>query len=376
MRKRFFLKPKTSDKAEEPQTKGRTIGQLIWRRFLKNKLGVVGGCVIILFLFFAVMAPFIASMDIAEQSAQHILAPPQRVHLRDENGRFTRPFVYNQVKQRDRETLRITYTEDLTQKFPIRFFVKGFDYRILWLIPGSIHLFGVDQGGRLNLFGTDPLGRDLFSRILLGGQVSLSVPLVGVSLSVLIGAVLGVISGYFGGMVDHYIQRFIEIIRSFPRLPLWLAFAAAIPITMPSGYRYLLIVVILSLIGWSGLARVIRGKVLQYRGEDYVAAAQMSGCSLGRIIFKHLIPGTLSHLIVSATLSIPGMILGESSLSFLGVGITPPMTSWGLLLKDAQKIEVLIHHRWITLPGFLIIITVLCFNFLGDGLRDAADPYS
>ena len=360
---------------EEPR-RGRTIRQLIWQRFVKNKVGLVAGVFVLLFLLIAVFAPFLATMAINDQSGKHMLAPPQKIHFRDENGRLSRPHVYNLTKHRDRETLRITYTEDRSQKYYLRLFVRGFPYRILWVIPGRVHLVGVDEGCRLNLLGTDTLGRDLYSRILMGGQVSLSVPLVGVSLSILIGAVMGVISGYFGGMVDHYIQRFIEILRSFPRLPLWLALAAAIPITMPSGYRYLMIVIILSAIGWAGLARVVRGKVLQYRDEDYVAAARMSGCGLGRIIFKHLIPGTLSHLIVSATLAVPGLILAESSLSFLGVGITPPLTSWGLLLKDAQKIEVLVHHRWITLPGFLIIITVLCFNFLGDSLRDAADPYA
>ena len=360
----------------EQKIHGRTIGQLIWRRFLKNKLGVIGGVVITLFFLVTVVAPFLATMDIVEQSAQHILAPPQKIHFQDEDGKWTRPFVYNLAKHRDRDTLRLSYTEDRSQKFYVRMFVKEFEYRILWVLPGRIHLFGVDEGCRWNLLGTDPFGRDLYSRILMGSQVSLSVPLVGVSLSIFFGTVIGVISGYFGGRVDYYIQRCLEIMMSFPSLPLWLALAAAVPITLPSAYRYLLIVMILSLIDWAGLARVVRGKVLQYRDEDFVLAAQMSGCGLGRIILKHLVPGTLSHLIVCATLAIPGMILGESALSFLGIGITPPLTSWGLLLKDAHKLEVLVHHQWITIPGFLIIVAVLCFNFLGDGLRNAADPYS
>ena len=212
----------------------------------------------------------------------------------------------------------------------------------------------VAEGGRWNFRGTDSLGRDLYSRILRGSQVSLSVPFVGTFLTILIGSVMGMVSGYFAGRVDHYIQRFIEVLLALPSLPLWLALAAAMPLSMPSGYRYLLIIVILSIIDWGGLARVVRGKVLQYRGEDFVAAAQMSGASL----------------------SIPGVILGESALSFLGVGITPPLTSWGVLLQDAQKVEVIIQHRWLTLPGIFIIITVLAFNFFGDGVRDAADPYS
>ena len=358
-----------------PAGAGRTMGQLIWRRFRKNRIGMVGGVVVGLFLLTAVFASFLANMSIREQSAAHVLAPPQRVHLFDE-GRLSRPFIYNLQKHRDRETLALTYTEDTSRKYYLRFFVRGFSYRFLWVIPSDLHLFGVEEGGRFSLLGTDTLGRDLYSRLLIGGQVSLSVPFVGVGLSMLIGTILGVISGYFGGRVDHYIQRSIEILLSFPSLPLWMALAAAMPVTMASTTRYVLIVVILSLIGWGSLARVVRGKVLQYRGEEYVAAAEMSGAGLGRIIFRHLIPGTLSHLIVSATLGIPGMILGESSLSFLGVGITPPLTSWGLLLKDAQKIEVLVNHQWLMIPGLLITVIVLAFNFFGDGLRDAADPYA
>ena len=358
-----------------PAGTGRTIGQLIWRRFRKNRIGMVGGVVVGLFLLTAVFASFLANMSIREQSAAHVLAPPQRVHLFDD-GRPSRPFIYNLDKHRDRETLALTYTEDTSRKYYLRFFVRGFSYRFLWVIPSDLHLFGVEEGGRLSLLGTDTLGRDLYSRLLIGGQVSLSVPFVGVGLSMLIGTILGVISGYFGGRVDHYIQRSIEILLSFPSLPLWMALAAAMPVTMASTTRYVLIVVILSLIGWGSLARVVRGKVLQYRGEEYVAAAEMSGAGLGRIIFRHLIPGTLSHLIVSATLGIPGMILGESSLSFLGVGITPPLTSWGLLLGDAQKIEVLVNHQWLMIPGLLITVIVLAFNFFGDGLRDAADPYA
>ena len=364
-----------ADAEVAPGGTGRTIGQLIWRRFRKNRIGMIGGVVVGLFLLTAVFASFLANMSIREQSAAHVLAPPQRIHLFDDR-RLSRPFIYNLDKHRDRETLALTYTEDTSRKYYLRFFVRGFSYRFLWVIPTDLHLFGVEEGGRLSLLGTDTLGRDLYSRLLIGGQVSLSVPFVGVGLSMLIGTILGVISGYFGGRVDHYIQRSIEILLSFPSLPLWMALAAAMPVTMASTTRYVLIVVILSLISWGALARVVRGKVLQYRGEDYVAAASLSGAGLGRIIFRHLIPGTLSHLIVSATLGIPGMILGESSLSFLGVGITPPLTSWGLLLGDAQKIEVLVDHQWLMIPGLLITVIVLAFNFFGDGLRDAADPYA
>ena len=352
--------------AEAPQTlTGRTVGQLIWRRFRRNKLARTAGIVIAILLVTAVLAPFLSTMNYSEQSSKHLFAPPQRIYFRDhDSGRLTRPYVYNLLKARDRETLRITYTEDREQRFPILFFRRGEPYRILWIIPGSVRLMSVGEGARWNFWGTDSLGRDLYSRVLRGSQVSLSVPFVGTFLTILIGSVMGMISGYFAGRVDHYIQRFIEVLIALPSLPLWLALAAAMPLSMPSGYRYLLIVVILSIIDWGGLARVVRGKVLQYRG------------GLGRIIFRHLVPGTLSHLIVVSSLSIPGVILGESALSFLGVGITPPLTSWGVLLQDAQKIEVLIQHRWLVLPGIFIVVTVLAFNFFGDGVRDAADPYS
>ncbi len=364
--------------AEAPQhLTGRTVGQLIWRRFRRNRLARTAGLVIAILLVMALLAPFLSTMDYTEQSSKHLFAPPQRIYFRDhDTGRLTRPYVYNLDKTRDRETLRIFYTEDREQRFPILFFQRGEPYRILWIIPGSVRLMSVGEGGRWNFWGTDSLGRDLYSRILRGSQVSLSVPFVGTFLTILIGSVMGMISGYFAGRVDHYIQRFIEVLIALPSLPLWLALAAAMPLSMPSGYRYLLIIVILSIIDWGGLARVVRGKVLQYRGEDFVAAAQMSGAGLGRIIFRHLVPGTLSHLIVVSSLSIPGVILGESALSFLGVGITPPLTSWGVLLQDAQKIEVLIQHRWLVLPGIFIVVTVLAFNFFGDGVRDAADPYS
>ena len=358
------------------QSEGRTIAQLMWRRFRKNRIGVAGGIIVLLMLTGALIAPFLATQDISEQSSLHILAPPQKIYFRDDDGRLSRPFVYNQIKARDPDTLAITYTDDFSKKYYIRLFVRGHDYRLLWIIPSNLHLLGVDDGGRWNFWGTDTLGRDLYSRILYGAQVSLSVPFVGTFLTLLIGSVIGLISGFIGGRVDHYLQRFIEVLLALPSLPLWLSLAAAIPFTWPSGYRYLLIVVILSVIDWGGLARVVRGKVLQYRGEDYIAAAQMSGVGMKRMIFRHLVPGTLSHLIVQASLAIPGIILAESSLSFLGVGITPPMTSWGLLLGDAQKIEVLVDHQWLIIPGLFIVVAVLAFNFFGDGVRDAADPYS
>ena len=245
------------------------------------------------------------------------------------------------------------------------------------MIPAPRTRFiGIEEGGTLFLLGTDVLGRDLLSRILKAAQVSLSVPLVGTFITVVLGLILGVASGYFGGVIDDIIQRFIELLLSFPHIPLWLALSAAIPPTWPSNYVYLTIVAILSFIGWGGLARVVRGKVLAYRGEEYVLAARAAGARNWRIITRHLVPGCLSHTIVVATLSIPGIILGESALSYLGVGVTPPMTSWGVLIKDATSIHAIVRHVWLTIPGLMITVTVLCFNFLGDAIRDAVDPFA
>ena len=354
----------------------RSLWQFAWRRFRKNRLGLISAVILVVLYLLAMFAEFLGPYYFDEFHGTRVFAPPQTVHLLTEEGRITRPFTYAYTMELNMTTLARTYTEDRSKRYPIRFFVKGRPYRMFWIFELDRRLLGFDEGGSLFLLGTDSLGRDLLSRILKGAQVSLSVPLIGTLITIILGSVLGVASGYFGGLIDNVIQRFIEVILSFPRIPLWLALSAAVPKTWPSSYVYLSVVVILSLIGWGGLARVVRGKVLAYRGEEYVLAAQSVGASSWRIITRHLTPGSLSHIIVVATLGIPGLILGESALSFLGVGITPPMTSWGVLIKDAQHINAIINNPHLMIPGFMIILAVLCFNFLGDAMRDAADPFS
>lgn len=354
----------------------RTPRQLAWRRFRKNRLAVASAVVIALFYLMTVFAQFLSPYHHDEKFTKLRFAPPQRLHFFDEDGRLSRPFTYALKQELDLETFALTYREVDDTKYYLRFFVSGEPYRFLGIIPMERHLFGVDEGGSVFLFGTDTLGRDLLSRILIGSQVSLTVPLAGTLVTIVIGTILGIASGYFGRMIDHALQRFIEVLISFPRIPLWLAFSAAIPATWPSGWVYLGIVVAISLIGWGGLARVVRGKVLAYRNEEYVLAAEGAGAGAWRIITKHLLPGSLSHIIVMATLSVPELILAESSLSFLGVGVTPPMTSWGILLQGAQSVQALLHQPWLGLPAIFIIVIVLAFNFLGDGVRDAADPFA
>lgn len=348
----------------------------IWRRFRKNRLGVVSGIILIVLYTVAVFAPFFSPYPFDEFHGKVKFAPPQRIRVFDEEGRLTAPFLYAYRRQMDPETLALNYQEDRSTRYRIRFFVRGEPYRVLFVIPARLRFIGVEEGGTVFLLGTDVLGRDLLSRILKAAQVSLSVPLVGTFITVVLGLILGVASGYFGGVIDDVIQRFIELLLSFPHIPLWLALSAAIPPTWPSNYVYLTIVAILSFIGWGGLARVVRGKVLAYRGEEYVLAARAAGARNWRIITRHLVPGCLSHTIVVATLSIPGIILGESALSYLGVGVTPPMTSWGVLIKDATSIHAIVRHVWLTIPGLMITVTVLCFNFLGDAIRDAVDPFA
>tara|TARA_B100000700_G_scaffold319285_1_gene414167 strand:- start:742 stop:1617 length:876 start_codon:yes stop_codon:yes gene_type:complete len=286
------------------------------------------------------------------------------------------PFVYKIKGFRHPETLRKYYVEDESKTYPVQLFVRGETYRFLGLFETDIHLFGVEEGGTLFLLGTDHLGRDLLSRIIYGSRISLTIGLIGVSLSFVFGLVIGVVSGYYGGWIDNIIQRGIEILRSFPSIPLWMALAAALPASWSPLQVYMGITVVLSLIGWTGLARQVRGKILSLREEDFAMAALLAGASRWRIMTRHLLPSFMSHIIVSLTLAVPSMILGETSLSFLGLGLRPPVTSWGVLLKEAQNVQAVAFQPWLLTPVIFVIITVLAFNFVGDGLRDAADPYS
>ncbi|WP_237155262.1 ABC transporter permease [Oryzibacter oryziterrae] len=348
---------------------------LIWWRFRKHKLAVASLVLLILSYSGALFADFVSPYRPFDIEKLQTFVPPQSVHLFSANG-FEGPFVYGLKRSRDPDTARVIYATDETRIIPVRFFVEGPEYDFLGLIPTKLHLFGLDDPKqKLNLLGTDALGRDLFTRLMYGARVTLSAGLVGVSFSFLLGLGLGAISGYYGGMLDTSIQRLMEFIRSIPTIPLWMGLAAAVPIAWDPLYVYVLITVILSLIGWTYLARVVRGRFLALRNEDYVMAARLSGASEFRIITKHMLPAMTSYIIAALTLAVPEMILGETALSFLGLGLRPPVVSWGVLLQDAQNLRSIALAPWLLLPGVAVVIIVLAFNFLGDGLRDAADPY-
>jgi len=347
--------------------------KLIWWRFRRNKLAIIGMIILLMLYVFGIFAEFFAPYDPNKLNHFYVYAPPQRVRIiRD--GKLVRPYVYGYKAERDPETLQRIYVADESQIYPIKFFVRGDKYKLWGIWESDIHFVGVEEGV-LFPFGTDRMGRDMFSRIIFGARISTTIGLVGVFLSLVIGIVLGGISGYYGGTIDFITQRFIEIVRSIPDIPLWMALAAALPRYMTQIQRYFAITIILSLIGWTDLARVVRSRLLILRNEDFVVAARLSGAKESRVIFKHMLPSLTSHMIVSVTLAIPGMILGETGLSFLGLGLQSPAISWGVLLQEAQNIRTVSMQPWLMLPALFVIITVLCFNFLGDGLRDAADPY-
>ena len=354
-----------------------THGQLVLLRFKKNRLALVGFWVLITLYIMAVLAEFVSPYDPHHRFQGYVHIPPTKIHLRDEAGNWQAPFIYDVERKTDPTTFTRTYGEDLDSPTRLKLFVRGDDYKLWGLFGTNVHLFGPeDQDIPFALMGMDAMARDLFSRIVYGSRISLSIGLMGVFMSLFIGLILGGISGLAGGTVDNVIQRVIEFIRSIPTTPLWMGLAAALPREWPQMRVYFGITVILSFVGWTGLARVIRGKFLSLREEDFVLAAVQSGARQWYLIWEHLIPSFVSYILVNLTLSIPGMILGETSLSFLGLGLAPPAISWGVLLRDAIKIQSVAIHPWILIPAFFVLITVLSFNFFGDGLRDAADPYS
>ena len=362
------------DRSDDEARYGLSQSRLMWRKFVRNRAALAGGIIIVCLYVLTIFANFIAPYSLTNRvRGERIYLAPQGIHLFDE-GEFA-PFVYGLTLEIDPESFRKTYTINPEEKFPIRLFAKGEPYKALGFIDAERHLFQA-EGGVLNLLGTDRQGRDMLSRILLGSQISLTIGLVGVILSLTIGTVLGVVSGYFGGWVDNLIQRVIELVRSFPSIPLWMALSVAVPSSWSVLQTYFAITLILSLIGWTWLARQLRGKVLSLRGEDYILAARLMGAGHGRVIFRHLIPASIGHIIVVATLAMPAMILAETALSFLGLGLQPPITSWGVLLNEVLDIQSIALYPWVFSPLVFIVITILAFNFLGDGLRDAADPYT
>lgn len=352
--------------------------QLIWWAFKRHRLAMVGLWVIVLLYLISVFAEVIAPDDPSKQNRRAVFHPPQMVHFVDstDDGWSLRPFVYRMDRKRDPESLAITY-ERTDEKIYLTLFGEGPGYKFWGLWPGNIHLLATENPrDKFFLLGADRLGRDMFSRVMYGTRVSMSIGLVGVAISMVLGITLGAFSGYYGGRTDAVIQRVIEFVLSLPTIPIWLALAAALPPSWPTYQQYFVITLIVSLIGWTELGRVVRGRFLAIKNEDFVIAARLDGASERRIIFRHMLPSLTSHIIASLTLAVPLMILAETALSFLGLGLQPPAISWGVLLKEAQNIRSISQAPWLFIPGAFVVVAVLAFNFLGDGMRDAADPYS
>ncbi len=351
--------------------------KLVWWRFKKHRLAMVSAGLLIGIIVIALVPEFFATQDPNATSALRGFIPPQSLHLfRD--GRLA-PYVDGVVGVRNPTTLRLEYQINPDSQVPIQLFARGFEYKALGFIPTTIHLLGVSDGSTedsIHVLGTDRLGRDQWSRLMYGTRISMSIGLIAVAVSTFLGILLGGISGYFGGMIDTIIQRLIELLQSLPTIPIWLALTAALPKDWSVEKTYFAITVILSLIGWTALAREVRGRFLTLRDEDFVVAARLVGASEMRVIFRHMVPTFLSHIIATTTLAIPVMIINETSLSFLGLGLRPPAISWGVLLQEAQNLQSIALAPWLLYPGVAVIITVLVLNILGDGLRDAADPYN
>ncbi len=355
---------------------------LMWRKLQKHKLAKISLVILAILYTGALFADFFAPYGLEQFSSLYKDTAPTKVYWKDEDGNFSRPYVYKLEKVRDRKTFSMTIQEDTSEKYYISLFVEGVPYKLLGFIPCNTHLYGlvneqgeVDASARINIFGADGVGACIFSRVLFGARVSLTIPFVSAAISFVLGILLGGLSGYYGGWIDNVIQRVIEVLSAIPSIPLWLALSAAIPPDISVSSMYLYITIILSFIGWTGLARVVRGKFISLRKEDFVMAAKLAGVSDFKIIVKHLVPGFLSYLIVNLTLGIPGSILGETSMSYLGLGMKAPATSWGVLLKETEDLVSVAQCPWKMIPLIFVVVTVLAFNFLGDGLRDAADPY-
>lgn len=350
---------------------------LMARKFRKHKLAMASTILLVIFYIVAIFGNFVAPQGTEQYDGKYVNCGPTPVHMFHE-GKFMGPFVYGLKTDRDPETFMLIFTEDTEQVYKIKFFTQGDEggeYKFLGLIPSNLHLFEAEGDGRVFLFGTDNMGRDLFSRVVLGSQISLFIPVVGMLLTLVLGLLMGSLSGYFGGWIDTVIQRLIEVVRSFPQVPLWMALSAAIPKTLKPAQVFMLMTLILSLISWPDLARVVRSKFISVKKEDFIMAAQISGAPVSKVITRHMIPSFTSYIIVNMTMSIPNLIIGETTLSFLGLGLRSPATSWGVLLQETNKLETIMFYGWKLIPMVFVFLTVLAFNFMGDGLRDAADPY-
>ena len=350
--------------------------QLMGRKFRKHKLAMISAFVLMIFYLIAIFGNFIAPQGTEQYDGKYVNCAPTPVHLFHE-GKFVGPFVYGLKMERDPVTYMAHFAEDTEKICRLRFFTEGDEggeYKWFGLIPSNIHLFKAEDG-KVFLFGTDNMGRDLFSRVVLGAQISLFIPVAGMLMTLVLGLAIGSLAGYFGGWVDTVIQRIIEVVRSFPQVPLWMALSAAIPKTMKPAQVFMLMTVILSLVSWPGLARVVRSKFISVKKEDFIMAARISGAPADKLITRHMIPSFLSYIIVDMTMAIPGLIIGETTLSFLGLGLRSPATSWGVLLQETNKLETIMFYNWKLIPMIFVFLSVLAFNFMGDGLRDAADPY-
>lgn len=349
--------------------------RLMWWKFKRHRLALASGIFLAILYFIVAIVEFLAPYNLHTRNMDFIYTSPQRIHLWNDEGNFVGPFVYGRTMKLDMDNLQRVYTDNKADVQPLRFFCRGDKYKFWGLVESDVHLVCPAVGGQMFLLGTDRLGRDVLSRILYGARISLTIGLVGISVSFLLGIVIGGLAGYHGGWLDLVVQRIIEVLQSIPSIPLWMALAAIMPVTWSPILVYFGITLILGMLDWTGLARAVRSKLLSLREEDYVLAAQLMGARPSRIIGRHLIPGFMSHLIATATISIPGMILGETALSFLGLGLRPPITSWGILLTEARNVSVIAFYPWLLLPMVPVVLVILAFNFLGDGLRDAADPY-
>lgn len=365
-----------ADRAKEKAVEVAPAWKLMLWRFRKHKLAVVSAWVLLLIGLVTIAPEFFSIQNPETTSARRAFIPPQVVRIFHE-GRLVAPFVYAVEGNRDPRTLAMKWEQDPSTRVPLRFFTRGFDYKLFGLISTNVHLMGAADGtSPIHLVGTDRLGRDQWSRLMFGTRISMSIGLVAVALSVFLGVLLGGISGYMGGITDVIIQRTIELLQSMPAIPIWLALSAAVPRTWSVERVYFAITIILALIGWTQLGRQVRGRFLALREEDFVTSARLIGSSRRRIIFSHMVPSFMSHIIASTTLAIPLMIINETFLSFLGLGLRPPAISWGVLLQEAQNLQSVVNAPWLLLPGVAVVITVLVLNILGDGIRDAADPYS